>query len=235
MGDHDEGDADLVLQALELHLHGAAQLLVERAERLVEQQQARPLDQRAGERDALLLPARQLLRLAVGERRQLRRLEDRVDAGADFRGRQPLHLQPVGDVGPDRHMREQRIGLEHQIDRPLVGRDSCDVAPVEQDASFAGRLEAGQHPEQRCLAAARRPEQGEELVLADFQRHAVDGADRAEALADLVDVEQGLGFAHGATSPRLSRCDSVSAVMLTAMTMVASALISGVMPKRIIA
>ena len=39
VGDDDEGDADLVLQALQLHLHGAAQLLVERAERLVEQQQ----------------------------------------------------------------------------------------------------------------------------------------------------------------------------------------------------
>ena len=48
-------------------------------------------------------------------------------------------------------------------------------------------------------------------------------------------VEQRARLAHGATSPRLSRCDNVSAVMLTAMTMVASALISGVMPKRIIA
>ena len=35
----DEGDADLVLQALQLELHGAAQLLVERGERLVEQEQ----------------------------------------------------------------------------------------------------------------------------------------------------------------------------------------------------
>ena len=66
------------------------------------------------------------------------------------------------------------------------------------------------------------------------QRDVVDGVDRAEALADAVDGEQGARRAHGATSPRLSRCDSVSAVTLTAMTMVASALISGVMPKRII-
>ena len=43
------------------------------------------------------------------------------------------------------------------------------------------------------------------------------------------------GGAHGAIVPRLRRCDSVSAMTLTAMTMVASALISGVTPKRIIA
>ena len=67
VGDDDEGDADLVLQALQLHLHGAAQLLVERAERLVEQQQTRPLDQRARQRDALLLAAGELLGLAVGK------------------------------------------------------------------------------------------------------------------------------------------------------------------------
>ena len=47
-------------------------------------------------------------------------------------------------------------------------------------------------------------------------------------------VEKRARIAHGATVPRLSRCDSVSAMTLTAMTMVASALISGVMPKRII-
>ena len=52
----------LDLDQLELGL--LAQLLVERAERLVEQQQLRPLGQRAGERDALALAAGQLVRLA---------------------------------------------------------------------------------------------------------------------------------------------------------------------------
>ena len=47
--------------------------------------------------------------------------------------------------------------------------------------------------------------------------------------------EQRARRGHGAIVPRLRRCESVSAVTLTAMTMVASALISGVMPKRIIA
>ena len=63
-----EREADLGLDALELHLHLPAQLEVEGAERLVEQQHRRPVDDGAGQRDALLLAAGQLRRLAVRER-----------------------------------------------------------------------------------------------------------------------------------------------------------------------
>ena len=64
VGDDHEGDADLVLQAHQLELHLLAQLLVERRERLVEQQHLGPLDQGAGQRDALALAAGELLGLA---------------------------------------------------------------------------------------------------------------------------------------------------------------------------
>ena len=132
-------------------------------------------------------------------------------------------------------MREQRIGLEHQVHRPPVRRHADDVPAVEQDAAAVRRLEAGQHAQQRGLAAAGGPEQGEELVLADVERDAVDRREPAEALGDPVDRRAGSGRALMARPvPRLSRCESVSAMTLTAMTMVASALISGVMPKRII-
>ena len=55
------------LQQLQLELHLLAQLPVERAERLVEQQHGRAVHQGAGERDALLLAAGELGGLAVGE------------------------------------------------------------------------------------------------------------------------------------------------------------------------
>ena len=55
---------DLGLDALELDLHLAAQLEVERAERLVEQQHLGVVDQGAGQGDALLLPAGELGGLA---------------------------------------------------------------------------------------------------------------------------------------------------------------------------
>ena len=69
VGDEDERDADLALDPLELELHLLAQLEVERAERLVEQQHVRLVDDRAGERDALALSAGELDRFAGAEAR----------------------------------------------------------------------------------------------------------------------------------------------------------------------
>ena len=113
-----------------------------------------------------------------------------------------------------------------------IGRD---VDAVEQDAARVRRLEAGKQAEQRGLAAAGRAEQREELVLADVERDRVDRGRAAEALGHAVDGKQRARRAHGAIVPRFRRCDRASAVMQTAITIVASALISGVMPKRIIA
>ena len=69
----DERDAEVVLKRLELELHLLAELQVERSERLVEEQDARAVDERAGERDALLLAARELPRLAPLEARRAAR------------------------------------------------------------------------------------------------------------------------------------------------------------------
>ena len=84
MGHVHEGNADVLLDALELDLQLLAQAQVERAERLVEQQRARAVDQRAGERDALGLAAGELAGLAVGEVAELDELERVLDALLDL-------------------------------------------------------------------------------------------------------------------------------------------------------
>ena len=66
----DERDADLLLQVDELELHVLAQLGVEGGQRLVEQQHRRMRDQRARDGDALLLAARELVRIALAEARE---------------------------------------------------------------------------------------------------------------------------------------------------------------------
>ena len=63
VGDDDERDADFALDRLQFDLHLFAQLEIQRAERLVEQQHPRPPDQGARQRHALTLAARQLLRV----------------------------------------------------------------------------------------------------------------------------------------------------------------------------
>jgi hypothetical protein len=57
VGDEDEGDADGPLQGAQLNLHLLAQLLVQGAERFVQQQHLRPFDQRPGQGDTLALAA----------------------------------------------------------------------------------------------------------------------------------------------------------------------------------
>ena len=67
VGDVDGREAELALQPLELEPHRLAQLGVEVRQRLVEQQELRLHHQRARERQPLLLAARELGRLAVGQ------------------------------------------------------------------------------------------------------------------------------------------------------------------------
>ena len=55
MGHDDEGEAELLLQPHQLELRLAAQLLVKRRKRFVEEENAWPLHQRAREGDALAL------------------------------------------------------------------------------------------------------------------------------------------------------------------------------------
>ena len=91
----DGGDRQLLLQSAQLDPHRVAQLGVEVRERLVEQQQRRLRHDRAGQRDALLLAARELARqapLQTLKPDQLQRLADTArgsSASSSRRRRRP--------------------------------------------------------------------------------------------------------------------------------------------------
>ena len=87
-------------------------------------------------------------------------------------------------------MRKQRVVLEHHVDRALVRQHMGDVLAVEQDAALVRRLEAGEHSQQRGLAAAAGAEQREKLAGPDVERQPVHRAEIAEFLADALDAEQ---------------------------------------------
>ena len=96
---HDGGEAELALQLADLDPHLLAQLGVEVRQRLVEEEHVGPDRERAGERDALLLAARELarqaLRVAVEphEPQRLLALRAAISAFAE-----PAHLETEGDV-----------------------------------------------------------------------------------------------------------------------------------------
>ena len=117
------------------------------------------------------------------------------------------HLEAEGDVLPDRHQRKQREVLEDQGGRPLVGPDAAHVLAADPDRALGRVDEARDHPQDGGLAAARWPEEGEELAGLDRHVDRVDGAELAEIHDDVVELDV---FAHrppavGCGGPRRSR------------------------------
>src|SRR5262249_23685436 len=85
--------------------------------------------------------------------------------------------------------------------RTAGGRQPGDVAPVEHDSPRI-RLElAGQLSDQRGLAGALWTDERMGFALADGERHVVGGDERAERLAQMLDLEQ--EFAHFSLTWRL--------------------------------
>src|SRR5690606_36456658 len=87
----------------------------------------------------------------------------------DLGARQAPHLQAEGDVLRHRHVREERIVLEHHAEVALLRRQHIDALPVDPDRPVGEREQAREAVERRGLAAARRPEQGDELARPDRQ------------------------------------------------------------------
>src|SRR5437763_10486342 len=104
---------------------------IEGGKRFVEQEQPRPADQRTRKRHALLLPARQLLWVAVlktGQSEQCRNLLDALP---------PLRwcdlCKAISDVLRDTQMREERVILEEIADLTALRRQKNPAPGVEPD------------------------------------------------------------------------------------------------------
>ena len=154
--DVDERRARLAVHAPQLDLHLQADLEVERRQRLVQQQHLRPVDERPRQRDALHLAARELVRAAALVAVQAHQPQRLGHARRGLALRHPGDAQPEADVALHVEVREQRRALEDHVDRALVRRLARDVAPADHDAPRGRPHEAGDGPQQRRLAAARR-------------------------------------------------------------------------------
>jgi hypothetical protein len=143
--DVDERDPDVALDPLQLHLHLLAQLQIERAKRLVEQQNTRAVDDRARQRHPLALATRELGRLATliaGKTHHFQRL---VPAPRTLLFGNAVHPQPVLDVLAHGHVREQRVVLKHGVDLAVVRRQLGDVPAGQLYPPLVRDLEAGDH------------------------------------------------------------------------------------------
>ena len=123
VGDQQDGGAGLAPQLEQLVAHQQPGLLVERAERLVEQQQARPRHQGAGDAEPLAHAAGELRRIGLRKRRQAHEGERMLDALADFRLGHAGAAQRERGVVVDGEPGKARVLLEHHADavRHLAG------------------------------------------------------------------------------------------------------------------
>ena len=118
----DRGDLQLALQPLQLEAHLLAQLRVEVGQRLVEQEQRRLHHQRARQRQALLLAAGELRRLALGEMIELHRREHAHHVVANLLPRvtPAAHFERKRRVLKHVHVRPDGVGLEHHAEAAAV-------------------------------------------------------------------------------------------------------------------
>ena len=144
-----------------------AQVDVEVGERLVEQQQLRPRRERARERDALLLAAGQLVRVAGGGAFHADDVEQLADAPRAPGGVQLPQAET--DVLADGEVGKQRVVLEHHADTAALRGDdvagTAHVFAVDGDAPGRDLLESGDAAQRRGLAAAARAEYAADPAL----------------------------------------------------------------------
>ncbi|KAG0921122.1 hypothetical protein G6F32_015250 [Rhizopus arrhizus] len=116
------------MQLHDIQTQRHAQLGVQVGQGLVKQQHLRLDDDGTGQRHALLLPAGQLVGAALAVLRQAHELKRRFHLGADLRLWQLALDQAEGHVVPHRHVRPQRVVLEHHADVAVPGRRAAAAA-----------------------------------------------------------------------------------------------------------
>ena len=177
--------------SLQLHLQLLAQLQIQCAERLVEQQHGRPIHERARERHPLLLATGELGGPALRLRREAHSLELLRHAPPRLGPVDLLALEAEGDVLLHVKVREEGVALEHGVGRALERGTARYVLAVEEHAALAGFLEAGDHAERGRLAAAGRAEHREELAARNVQAHVPHRGELAEALRHPLQADAG--------------------------------------------
>ena len=94
------------------------------------------------------------MRLVFGIFLHMHQSQHLLHPGGDFRLRQTILLQTEGDILLNGHMGKQGVGLEHHIDRPLIGRHARQIHAVEHNLPGGRLFKARQHTQQGRFPAA---------------------------------------------------------------------------------
>ena len=179
-----------LVDLLQLDLHVLAQLFVERAERFIHQHERWLEHQGARQRDALLLSARKLRRLAILELLQSHHFERALDARPNIGLWRLPHRERKGDVVFDAHMGEERVVLENHADIAFIRRKPIDRLAGEGDHALARPFEPGQHVQGCRLAGTGWTEECQEFAAPNGQVQPFDGLEVAIEFLDVDELDK---------------------------------------------
>jgi hypothetical protein len=192
VGDQDDRHSGGAQDARDVVAHGAAQERVDVAPRLVEQDHGRLGRERAGQRHALLLAARELVRMAALEAAEPDQVEDLGHAGDATAPR-----KAVAHVVGHAEMGEERVVLEDHPHVAALRRNPAAAghhAVVDADLARVRLLEAGHQAQHGRLPAAARAQHGQQLAALDGEVGVAHGLDVAEALGHAAELDhRGIG------------------------------------------
>ena len=161
---------------------------------------AAPAHERSGDRDPLLLAAREVVGVAVGEVPEADAFERLGCLGLRGRDRRAVKLERQRDVLASGEPGEEVQVLEDVADRsPTEDRQlrrihPADVLPLDEDAAARRPVEPADEREERRLARAARAHDREELATLDAERGRVEsdhfGVPGAEAALGRLELDR---------------------------------------------
>src|SRR6266404_955398 len=167
VGNEQDRQPGIAPDPLELLVEEVAGDRIERAERLVEQEDSRLLGEGPGERDALAHAAGQLVRPLPGKAREVDEIEEVGHGLAALPAGDAAEAQGELDIFGGRQPREEGCLLE----------DECRSVAIDLDESARGSVQAGDDVEERALAAARGTDEADEAADVDGQVEPVERDD----------------------------------------------------------
>ena len=183
VGRDQHGRAPRVHLAQQIH-DVERQIRIEIARRLVGKNQHRVVHQRARDGDALLLAARQLLRIRVHPVLQPHPLQHLKRLALLRRDRRAEHARHDRDVFEHGLSRNQLEVLEDEPDAAAVGlhlprRQPREILSGHRDRAVARQALAQQQAQERRLAGAARAGEEDELPLLDLDGQIAQRVDAA--------------------------------------------------------
>ncbi len=185
MGGDEDGDARLCF-LLDQVPESQAVLDVDAGGRLVEEEDARPMQGAQREAGTLAHSRGELARVLVLRLGESEALAERAPALLERRARQAVESGVELEVLSQRQPRIQAHALSHVADEIAhAPRRSDDVDPRHLDGARCRREESDQHADRRALARAVRAEEREDRSGRDREAEVVDRGEVAEALREV--------------------------------------------------